>query len=117
MMFNICRFNLRELRLAQTMTFAIDEINRTNRLLQNISVGYRIYDNCGSRLLSMKASMALMNGQDITADDFCSGQAVVQAIIGESESTPTIALTKTTGPFRIPVVKIKIVYVYFMHVR
>ncbi|XP_053479630.1 extracellular calcium-sensing receptor-like [Ictalurus furcatus] len=101
----ICiRFNLREFRLAQSMTFAIDEINRSNRLLPNISVGYRIYDNCDSRLLSMKAAMALMNGMDITADNACSGQAVVQAIIGESESTPTIALTRTTGPFKIPVI-------------
>ncbi|XP_060733740.1 extracellular calcium-sensing receptor-like [Tachysurus vachellii] len=101
----ICiRFNLRELRFAQTMTFVIDEINRSNRLLPNISIGYRIYDNCGSRLLSMKAAMALMNGQDMTADDGCSGQAAVQAIIGESESSPTIVLTKTTGPFQIPVI-------------
>ncbi|XP_026783478.3 extracellular calcium-sensing receptor-like [Pangasianodon hypophthalmus] len=97
-------FNLREFRFAQTMTFVIEEINRSSSLLPNISIGYRIYDNCGSRLLSMKASMALMNGQDITADDACSGQAVVQAIIGESESSPTIVLTKTTGPFNIPVI-------------
>ncbi|XP_034161052.2 extracellular calcium-sensing receptor-like [Pangasianodon hypophthalmus] len=101
----ICiRFNLREFRFAQTMIFVIEEINRSNSLLPNISIGYRIYDNCGSRLLSMKAAMALMNGQDITADDACSGQAVVQAIIGESESSPTIVLTKTTGPFKIPVI-------------
>ncbi|XP_058244164.1 extracellular calcium-sensing receptor-like [Hemibagrus wyckioides] len=96
--------DLGELRLAQTVTFAIDEINRSKHLLPNITIGYRIYDNCLSGLLSMKAAMALMNGQDITADDACSGQAVVQAIIGESESTPTIALTQTTGPFQIPVV-------------
>ncbi|XP_047678762.1 extracellular calcium-sensing receptor-like [Tachysurus fulvidraco] len=101
----ICiRFNLRELRLAQTMTYAIDEINRSNTLLPNISIGYMIYDNCGSRMLSMKAAMALMNGQNMESDDSCSGEAVVQAIIGESESTPTIALTKTTGPFQIPVI-------------
>ncbi|XP_027017451.1 extracellular calcium-sensing receptor-like [Tachysurus fulvidraco] len=101
----ICiRFNLREFRFAQTMTFVIDEINRSNSLLPNISIGYRIYDNCGSRLLSMKAAMALLNGQDMTADGSCSGQAVVQAIIGESESSPTIVLTKSTGPFQIPVI-------------
>ncbi|XP_053356954.1 extracellular calcium-sensing receptor-like [Clarias gariepinus] len=101
----ICtRIDLSELRLAQTMIFAIDEINRSKRLLPNISIGYRIYDNCLSRLLSMKAAMALINGQDTTADNACSGQAAVQAIIGESESTPTIALTKTTGPFNIPVI-------------
>ncbi|KAK2847810.1 hypothetical protein Q7C36_009492 [Tachysurus vachellii] len=101
----ICNsFDLRELRHTQAMIFAIEEINRSNSLLPNITVGYRIYDSCRSGLLSMKAAMALMNGQDMTADGACSGQAVVQAIIGESESTPTIALTKTTGPFQIPVV-------------
>lgn len=101
-----CRPDLREFRLAQTVTFAIDEINRSNRLLPNISIGYRIYDSCLSGLVSMKAAMAFMSGQDRTADYACSGQPAVQAIIGESESTPTIALTKTTGPFMIPVVRI-----------
>ncbi|XP_053356956.1 extracellular calcium-sensing receptor-like [Clarias gariepinus] len=98
------RIDLREFRLAQTMMFAIDEINKSNTLLPNISLGYRIYDSCLSSLFSMKAAMAFMNGMDMTADDSCSGQPVVQAIIGESESTPTIALTRTTGPFLIPVV-------------
>ncbi|XP_062861032.1 extracellular calcium-sensing receptor-like [Trichomycterus rosablanca] len=101
----ICtRFNLHQLRFAQTMTFVIEEINRSSSLLPNISIGYRIYDSCGTRLLTMKAAMALMNGQDLTADGTCSGQAVVQAIIGETESSPTIVLTKTTGPFKIPVI-------------
>uniref|UniRef100_A0A3B1JMG4 Extracellular calcium-sensing receptor-like n=1 Tax=Astyanax mexicanus TaxID=7994 RepID=A0A3B1JMG4_ASTMX len=98
------RFNLRELRFAQAMVFVIEEINRSNSLLPNVSIGYRIYDNCGSRFLSMKASMALMNGQELTAAEACSGQAWVQAIIGESESSPTIVLAKTTGPFHIPVI-------------
>ncbi|XP_007231601.4 extracellular calcium-sensing receptor-like isoform X1 [Astyanax mexicanus] len=101
----ICsRLNLRELRFAQAMVFVIEEINRSNSLLPNVSIGYRIYDNCGSRFLSMKASMALMNGQELTAAEACSGQAGVQAIIGESESSPTIVLAKTTGPFHIPVI-------------
>ncbi|XP_046720804.1 extracellular calcium-sensing receptor-like [Silurus meridionalis] len=101
----ICdRIDLSEFRIAQAMIFAVDEINRDNSLLPNISIGYTIYDNCLSSLLSMKAAMALMNGMDITADGSCSGQAAVQAIIGESESSPTVALAKTTGPFKIPVV-------------
>uniref|UniRef100_A0A3P8RQP1 Olfactory receptor C family, g5 n=1 Tax=Amphiprion percula TaxID=161767 RepID=A0A3P8RQP1_AMPPE len=96
--------NLREFRFAQTMIFAIEEINRNTFLLPNISVGYRIYDNCGSTLSSMRAVMALMNGDEWTLERKCSGQSAVHAIIGESESSSTIVLSRTTGPFKMPVI-------------
>uniref|UniRef100_A0A4W6C6Q0 Olfactory receptor C family, g1 n=1 Tax=Lates calcarifer TaxID=8187 RepID=A0A4W6C6Q0_LATCA len=96
--------NLREFRFAQTMIFAIEEINKSDFLLPNVSIGYRIYDNCGSTLSSMRAVMALMNGDEWTAGKSCSGQSAVHAIIGESESSSTIVLSRTTGPFKIPVI-------------
>uniref|UniRef100_A0A3B3WW96 Receptor ligand binding region domain-containing protein n=1 Tax=Poecilia mexicana TaxID=48701 RepID=A0A3B3WW96_9TELE len=82
--------NLREFRFAQTMIFAIEEINNKKDLLPNISIGYRIYDNCASTLSSMRAAMALMNGHELTLGNGCSGQSAVHAIIGESESSSTI---------------------------
>uniref|UniRef100_A0A9J7XYS7 G-protein coupled receptors family 3 profile domain-containing protein n=1 Tax=Cyprinus carpio carpio TaxID=630221 RepID=A0A9J7XYS7_CYPCA len=91
--------------MAQTMIFAIEEINRSQRLLPNVSVGYRIYDTCGSRLSSMSATMALMNGPEFTAGDRCNGQSPIHAIIGETESSATVILSRTTGPFKIPVVR------------
>uniref|UniRef100_A0A8C5ALL0 Olfactory receptor C family, g1 n=1 Tax=Gadus morhua TaxID=8049 RepID=A0A8C5ALL0_GADMO len=96
--------NLREFRFAQTMIFAIEEINSSDYLLPNVSIGYRIYDNCGSTLSSMRAAMALMNGADATSESACSGQSAVHAIIGESESSSTIVLSRTTGPFKLPVI-------------
>ncbi|XP_070685102.1 extracellular calcium-sensing receptor-like [Pempheris klunzingeri] len=96
--------NLREFRFAQTMIFAIEEINKSEFLLPNVSIGYRIYDNCGSTLSSMRAVMALMNGDEQTFGKSCSGQSSVHAIIGESESSSTIILARTTGPFKIPVI-------------
>ncbi|XP_041851712.1 extracellular calcium-sensing receptor-like [Melanotaenia boesemani] len=96
--------NLREFRFAQTMIFAIEEINKSTFLLPNVSIGYRIYDNCGSTLSSMRATMALMNGDEWILGKTCSGQSAVHAIIGESESSSTIVLSRTTGPFRIPVI-------------
>uniref|UniRef100_A0A3Q1I0Y3 Olfactory receptor C family, g1 n=1 Tax=Acanthochromis polyacanthus TaxID=80966 RepID=A0A3Q1I0Y3_9TELE len=99
-----CSINLREFRFAQTMIFAIEEINRSKFLLPNVSVGYRIYDNCGSTLSSMRAVMALMNGDEWTLERKCSGQSAVHAIIGESESSSTIVLSRTTGPFKMPVI-------------
>lgn len=87
------------------MIFAIEEINKSEYLLPNVSIGYRIYDNCGSTLSSMRAVMALMNGDEWSVGNSCSGQSAVHAIIGESESSSTIVLSRTTGPFKIPVVR------------
>ncbi|KAL2095681.1 hypothetical protein ACEWY4_007829 [Coilia grayii] len=96
--------NFREFRFAQTMIFAIEEINNNSSLLPNISIGYKVYDSCGSTLLSIRLAMALMNGQDLTVEESCAGQSAVHAIIGESESSSTIVLSRTTGPFKIPVI-------------
>uniref|UniRef100_A0A672L384 G-protein coupled receptors family 3 profile domain-containing protein n=1 Tax=Sinocyclocheilus grahami TaxID=75366 RepID=A0A672L384_SINGR len=97
--------NLRDFRRAQTMIFAIEEINRSESLLPNVSIGYRIYDTCGSRLSSMSATMALMNGHNVAAGDthICK-QSPIHAIIGETESSATVILSRTTGPFKIPVI-------------
>ncbi|XP_067275581.1 extracellular calcium-sensing receptor-like [Pseudorasbora parva] len=96
--------NLRDFRMAQTMTFAIYEINKSQTLLPNVSIGYRIYDTCGSRLSSMSATISLMNGQKFASEDICNGQSPIHAIIGETESSATVILSRTTGPFKIPVI-------------
>ncbi|XP_066541873.1 olfactory receptor CH1 [Hoplias malabaricus] len=95
--------NLRELRFVQTMIFAIEEINNSS-LLPNISMGYKVFDSCGSTLASMRSAMALINGQETMEQETCSGHSAVQAIIGESESSSTIVMSRTTGPFNIPVI-------------
>lgn len=94
------------------MIFTIQEINKSEFPLPNVSIGYRIYDNCGSTLSSIRAVMALMNGDEWTVGKSCSGQSAVHAIIGESESSSTIVLTRTTGPFKIPVVRAISMFVY-----
>ncbi|XP_055030340.2 extracellular calcium-sensing receptor-like [Misgurnus anguillicaudatus] len=96
--------NLRDFRIAQTMTFAIEEINRSETLLPNVSIGYRIYDSCGARLSTMGAITTLMNGQEFAAGDRCNGQPPIHVIIGETESTNTMIVSRTTGPFKIPVI-------------
>ncbi|XP_028681627.1 extracellular calcium-sensing receptor-like [Erpetoichthys calabaricus] len=97
--------NFRELRFAQTMIFAIEEINNNTQLLPGISLGYKIYDTCGFIPLSLRATMGLVNGQDESfSNSSCTQTSTIHAIIGESESSSTIAMTATIGPFRIPVI-------------
>ncbi|XP_049924723.1 extracellular calcium-sensing receptor-like [Epinephelus moara] len=101
----ICsRINFREFRFAQTMIFAIQEINNSSSLLPNISVGYKIFDSCGSTLPSTRAVMGLMNGQERTLGKSCSRQSSVHAIIGASESSSTIVMLQISGIFQIPVI-------------
>uniref|UniRef100_A0A3B3B923 Olfactory receptor C family, h1 n=1 Tax=Oryzias melastigma TaxID=30732 RepID=A0A3B3B923_ORYME len=84
------RISFREFRFAQTMIFAIEEINNSSSLLPNISVGYKIFDSCGSTLPSTRAAMGLINGQEKTFGKSCTGQSTVHAIIGASKSSSTI---------------------------
>ncbi|MEQ2249211.1 hypothetical protein ILYODFUR_027122 [Ilyodon furcidens] len=94
------------------MIFAIQEINEKKGLLPNVTIGYRIYDNCASTLSSMRSVMALMNGDELTLGNSCSGQSAVHAVIGESESSSTVVLSRTTGPFQIPVVRGILISIY-----
>ncbi|XP_061073045.1 extracellular calcium-sensing receptor-like [Conger conger] len=87
------------------MIFAIEEINNRSDLLPFVSLGYKIYDSCASTTFSVRSAMALMNGYEETlSDTSCSTPAVVQAIIGESGSTNTIAMASAVGLFQIPVI-------------
>ncbi|XP_036392200.1 extracellular calcium-sensing receptor-like [Megalops cyprinoides] len=97
--------NLRAFQYAQTMIFAIEEINNNTDLLPGISLGYKIYDSCGSVATAVRAGLALANEyQDTTSAAPCSRTATVQAIIGETSSSPTVAISTSIGPFHIPVI-------------
>uniref|UniRef100_A0A668RGB2 G-protein coupled receptors family 3 profile domain-containing protein n=1 Tax=Oreochromis aureus TaxID=47969 RepID=A0A668RGB2_OREAU len=99
--------NFRDLQFAQAMLFAIEEINNSTDLLPGISVGYKIYDICGSDARSIGATLALANGNEIVSVPSkapCTRPAHVQAIIGATSSSKSIAVSTVTGPFFIPVI-------------
>ncbi|KAI7790185.1 putative olfactory receptor C family [Triplophysa rosa] len=97
--------NLREFKFAQTLIFAIEEINNSTQLLPGVTLGYKIYDACGSVSQTVLSSMALMNGYEETLhDESCTKPPFVHAIVGESSSSPTIGMASLVGPFSIPVI-------------
>ncbi|XP_047010552.2 extracellular calcium-sensing receptor-like [Ictalurus punctatus] len=86
------------------MLFSIEEINNRTDILPGIILGYKIYDTCGSVEMTTRASLSLVNGEKNKTSVSCSKTETVQAIIGQSSSTPTIAISATVGPLHIPVV-------------
>ncbi|XP_061576529.1 extracellular calcium-sensing receptor-like [Cololabis saira] len=98
--------NFRDFQFAQAMLFAIEEINNSTDLLPGIRLGYKIYDACGSMARSVKVALALINGNKIVALDSkaCTKPAQVQAILGETSSSPSTAISTVIGPFHIPVI-------------
>uniref|UniRef100_UPI00398F0F5D extracellular calcium-sensing receptor-like n=1 Tax=Pristiophorus japonicus TaxID=55135 RepID=UPI00398F0F5D len=87
------------------MIFAIEEINQNETLLPNITLGYKIHDDCSSSAIASKAALALVNGkQELMDYPECRGSANVAAIIGCDISTSSIVASRTIGSFGIPMV-------------
>lgn len=88
------------------MLFAIEEINNSTSLLPGVSLGYKIYDSCGSIARGVRVALALANGNQETSTEGsgCSRPAQVQAIMGEDSSSPSMATATVLGPFHIPMV-------------
>uniref|UniRef100_A0A4W3HJE1 Extracellular calcium-sensing receptor-like n=1 Tax=Callorhinchus milii TaxID=7868 RepID=A0A4W3HJE1_CALMI len=98
------RFDFRGFRLAQTMIFAIEEINRNHLLLPNVTLGFRIHDDCASSKIVTKAALALVNGQETGLGYSCTGQSNVIGIVGTQGSSESIAVARVIGPFQVPMV-------------
>uniref|UniRef100_A0A8C4S768 G-protein coupled receptors family 3 profile domain-containing protein n=1 Tax=Erpetoichthys calabaricus TaxID=27687 RepID=A0A8C4S768_ERPCA len=85
---------LEDFQIAATMMFTIDEINNRRDILPNISLGYRIYDSCGSTRTAVRSALELMSNAEGNFSESCL-RSSVHAIVGHSASSPTIAITFT----------------------
>ncbi|XP_033953413.1 extracellular calcium-sensing receptor-like [Pseudochaenichthys georgianus] len=99
--------DFRGFQFAQAMLFAVEEINNSTDLLPGISLGYRIYDSCGSIAKSVRVALAFANGNEVVSQPSevpCTRPAQVQAIMGETSSSPCMAMATAIGPFHIPMI-------------
>uniref|UniRef100_A0A3Q3R1L0 G-protein coupled receptors family 3 profile domain-containing protein n=1 Tax=Monopterus albus TaxID=43700 RepID=A0A3Q3R1L0_MONAL len=97
--------NFRELQYSQAMIFAIEEINNSTDLLPGISLGYKMYDGCGSIARSVKVALALVNGNEVvSAPTEAPCTRSEQGIIGGSASSFSMAIATVIGPFHIPLI-------------
>uniref|UniRef100_A0A4W6FCF8 G-protein coupled receptors family 3 profile domain-containing protein n=1 Tax=Lates calcarifer TaxID=8187 RepID=A0A4W6FCF8_LATCA len=70
-------------RQAQTMAFAIDEINRNSNLIPNVTLGYSLYDNCLQLGIGFRAALSLASGQEeqVLLHETCVGTPPVLSIV------------------------------------
>ncbi|KAG7495886.1 extracellular calcium-sensing receptor-like [Solea senegalensis] len=99
-------FDIIGFRQAQTMAFAIDEINRNSNLLPNVTLGYSLYDNCLQLGIGFRAALTLVSGQEeqVTLEENCVGTPPVVGIVGDSSSSSTVAISTILGLYRVPLV-------------
>uniref|UniRef100_A0A8C4SH21 G-protein coupled receptors family 3 profile domain-containing protein n=1 Tax=Erpetoichthys calabaricus TaxID=27687 RepID=A0A8C4SH21_ERPCA len=104
---SFCSLDFSVFQWVQTMVFAIEQINHDPSLLPNVTLGYRIYDNCVKLPVALKAASALIGGLDDTiTDNTCKGTPPVLAIVGDPVSTHAIAISRILSLFRIPLISI-----------
>uniref|UniRef100_A0A3B4E0F2 G-protein coupled receptors family 3 profile domain-containing protein n=1 Tax=Pygocentrus nattereri TaxID=42514 RepID=A0A3B4E0F2_PYGNA len=88
-----------------SLIFAIEEINNSSSLLPGVSLGYKLYDTCSSTAMGVRMAMAFINGNlNSKLDEPCTKPTQVQAIIGETYSSVSMAIAQSIGPFSIPLI-------------
>ncbi|XP_038548430.1 extracellular calcium-sensing receptor-like [Micropterus salmoides] len=99
-------FDVLGFRQAQTMAFAIDEINRNSQLLPNVTLGYSLFDICVQLGMGFRAALSLVSGREeqFILDETCVGIPPVLGIVGDSSSTRSIAISSVLGLYRVPMV-------------
>uniref|UniRef100_A0AAR2K9R2 G-protein coupled receptors family 3 profile domain-containing protein n=1 Tax=Pygocentrus nattereri TaxID=42514 RepID=A0AAR2K9R2_PYGNA len=97
--------DFRSFQFSQSLIFAIEEINNSSSLLPGVSLGYKLYDTCSSTAMGVRMAMAFINGNlNSKLDEPCTKPTQVQAIIGETYSSVSMAIAQSIGPFSIPLI-------------
>ncbi|XP_030621098.1 vomeronasal type-2 receptor 1 [Chanos chanos] len=96
-------FNFRTFRWAQTMLFAIHEINGKEDLLPNTDLGYVIYDSCFTISKAVEGTLTYLTGQDEAVPNYrCGDGAPLAALVGAGGSDLSIATSRILGLYYFP---------------
>lgn len=100
-----------------TMAFAVDEINKNSKILPNLTLGYSLYDNCGTLAIGLSGALSLASGQEeqFLLKENCSGSPPVVGIVGDHYSTFSIASANVLGLYKMPIVSVAMFFFVLLH--
>ncbi|XP_066431115.1 vomeronasal type-2 receptor 26-like [Eleutherodactylus coqui] len=82
-------------RYLLTFCFAIEEINRDQTILPNISLGYHVYDSCSDSKKAVKSVLQILSGPGRTVPNYCcKEQRNVAGFIGDLGSASTVSMAQ-----------------------
>ncbi|XP_075433983.1 extracellular calcium-sensing receptor-like [Ascaphus truei] len=87
----------------QATRFTVEEINRRQDLLPNITLGFQIYDSCCILQKELDGTLKIITGRNQGIPNFsCREKPPLAAIIGHSISTFSILMAHILGLYRYP---------------
>ncbi|ROJ29150.1 Vomeronasal type-2 receptor 1 [Anabarilius grahami] len=96
-------FNFRTFRWAQTMLFALNEINNRTDLLPLTELGYVIYDSCFTISKAVEGTLTFLTGQDEAVPNYrCGDGPPLSALVGAGGSDLSIATARILGLYYFP---------------
>ncbi|KAM9481460.1 extracellular calcium-sensing receptor-like [Clarias gariepinus] len=97
-------FDLQAFRWTRIMMFAVEEINKDDNLLPNITLGYTILDSCASPSNVLRAALTLVSMSEKNNYSARCYPPSLSAIVAESGSTQSLIVAGALGSFGVPVV-------------
>ncbi|XP_053120589.1 vomeronasal type-2 receptor 26-like [Hemicordylus capensis] len=83
--------------------FATDEINKNQKLLPNVTLGFRIYDNLFQSSVNYDITLSLLSEQKQGFPNFrCGSQYKMSAVVGGLSSETSIQIATILGLYKTP---------------
>ncbi|KAG8449793.1 hypothetical protein GDO86_016453 [Hymenochirus boettgeri] len=97
------RFHIRYYRFLLAMVYAVMEINESNDLLPNVTLGFRLYDSCFNELISLMGATRILSGKKESVPNYnCNKDIMPLAIVGDYPSKASMPIARILGLYRYP---------------
>ncbi|XP_004866601.1 vomeronasal type-2 receptor 116 isoform X4 [Heterocephalus glaber] len=90
-------------RVAQSFVFAVEEINRSTRLLPNLTLGFSIRNSGDSIHRALHETLSFLTGQEDPVPNYvCQFGPPRVALVGDTRSALSVAMARLLGLYKFP---------------